>query len=423
MDGARQPEPRRDVACPFCGLACDDLVVATVGGRPEVRANGCALGVAGFARPPGAAGPRVDGRETDLAGAATRAAEILAASRLPLFAGLGTDIAGMRAVMRLAERVGGVVDHLGSDGLFRNLRAIQDGGWVATTLSEVRNRADVLLVVGPDPSAAFPRFAERCLTVAETLFTDGPLRRRLFRLGPPPADGLAATLLPCALDALPGAVTVLRALVNDRPVTAAEGGGVPIAALRELATALTAAAYGVVAWAAAGLDDAGGALAVQAVVDLVRDLNRTTRCAGLPLTGADNLIGVNQVCTWQSGFPLRTGFGRGFPEHDAYLFSAQRLLESGEADALVWISAFRPLPPPARDVPTVVLAAPETQPAPPAAVFVPVGTPGLDHAGQVFRTDGVVALPLGQLVERGLPSVAAVLTRIDAALARREPAT
>ena len=162
---------------------------------------------------------------------------------------------------------------------------------------------------------------------------------------------------------------------------------------------------------------------MQAVVDLVRDLNRTTRCAGLPLTGADNLIGVNQVCTWQSGFPLRTGFGRGFPEHDAYLFSAQRLLESGEADALVWISAFRPLPPPARDIPTVVLAAPETQPAPPAAVFVPVGTPGLDHAGQVFRTDGVVALPLGQLVERGLPSVAAVLTRIDAALARREPAT
>jgi formylmethanofuran dehydrogenase subunit B len=55
-------------------------------------------------------------------------------------------------------------------------------------------------------------------------------------------------------------------------------------------------------------------------------------------------------------------------------------------------------------------------------VFVPVGTPGIDHEGQVFRTDGVVALPLGRLVERGLPSVAAVLTRIDEALARREPA-
>ena len=30
-------------------------------------------------------------------------------------------------------------------------------------------------------------------------------------------------------------------------------------------------------------------------------------------------------------------------------------------------------------------------------VHIPVGTPGIDHAGEIFRTDGVVALPLAAL--------------------------
>jgi formylmethanofuran dehydrogenase subunit B len=49
-------------------------------------------------------------------------------------------------------------------------------------------------------------------------------------------------------------------------------------------------------------------------------------------------------------------------------------------------------------------------------VFIPVGTPGLDHASHLFRCDRVVALSLGQLRESSLSSVAEVLTAIEAAL-------
>jgi formylmethanofuran dehydrogenase subunit B len=50
------------------------------------------------------------------------------------------------------------------------------------------------------------------------------------------------------------------------------------------------------------------------------------------------------------------------------------------------------------------------------AVFIPVGTPGLDHAGHLFRTDRVVALPLRQLRESSLPSVAEAIAAIEVAL-------
>jgi formylmethanofuran dehydrogenase subunit B len=50
-------------------------------------------------------------------------------------------------------------------------------------------------------------------------------------------------------------------------------------------------------------------------------------------------------------------------------------------------------------------------------VFIPVGTPGIDHRGQIVRCDNVVSLPLKNL-ERGagLPSSVDVLAAIEAAL-------
>lgn len=49
------------------------------------------------------------------------------------------------------------------------------------------------------------------------------------------------------------------------------------------------------------------------------------------------------------------------------------------------------------------------------AVFIPVGTPGVDHAGHLFRTDRVVAIPLRQLRQSSLPSVADAIGAIEAA--------
>jgi formylmethanofuran dehydrogenase subunit B len=49
-------------------------------------------------------------------------------------------------------------------------------------------------------------------------------------------------------------------------------------------------------------------------------------------------------------------------------------------------------------------------------VFIPVGTPGLDHAGRLVRVDNVVSLPLKDLGRSELPSVADVAAAIEAKL-------
>lgn len=414
----------RDVACPFCALACDDLAVDPAGkAGVVVRENGCELSRRAFATASTNASPEIRGKAASLEDAISAAAGLLGRSRAPLFAGLAADTAGIRAALVLAERLGAVVDDLGSDGLFRNLRALQDSGWITTTLSEVRNRMDVMLIVGPDPSAALPRFYERCVTPRDTLFGEIKEPRRLYRIGAPAgAGGPDKTEIACDDASLPATLTALRALINERPVAADVGANLSMDALRDLASALRNARYGVVAWNAGAFEPSASELIVQVTAELVRDLNRTTRCGGLPLGGNDNLIGANQICTWQYGLPLRSSFASGVPVHDPLINSARRRIAEGETDMVVWISAFRTDTPAGLPANLVALAPPSAKFERPPAVLIPIGTPGIDHAGQIFRMDSLVALPVQALLQRNLPSAADVLNRIAQAMTKERSA-
>jgi formylmethanofuran dehydrogenase subunit B len=261
-----------------------------------------------------------------------------------------------------------------------------------------------------------PRFLERCFSSAPTLFAETGIERHLVRLGPDsdaapelPA-GIRYSHIPCSLEQLAPTVGRLRALAKGR---AGED-----AALGELAGAMRNAGYCVVAWMAHPLPPESADLIVLSLVEMVRDLNLSHRAACLPLGGTENLAGANQACLWQTGHPLRTRLGGGAPQHDPHLNSAQRLIESGEADALLWISALGGAPPPglSSDLPLILLAPPGSGMPSPPAVFLPVGRPGIDHAGQIFRGDGIVALPLVALRPSPLPSAGATLTAIAAAM-------
>lgn len=322
-----------------------------------------------------------------------RAAALLGASHNAVVAGLGTDIAGAEAAIALARRIGGAFDHAASAGALADLGVMREAGWMVTSPIEARAWADVMLLVGPGLAAACPEYAERL-----DLAAPPPLApehgRRVLRLCPD-GEWLAATL------------GVLRATLAGRPVAA------PMPGIGALAEALRAARYGVAVWSAATLDP----LAIEMLCGIVDDLNATTRFAGLPLAGPGNVAGVVAAGGWCCGFPPRTGFGRGRAEHDPWRFDAGRMVASGEADALLWISSMSPTPPPfARRLPTVALVAPGTVFAvPPDVVFI-VGCPGRDHDAVLHdaRLGALAAFPA--TAASAAPSVAAVLGRIMAAL-------
>lgn len=412
-----------NVPSPFCGIASDDLQIEVTGDRVRVLANGDAVTVAGFEQPISDRAPRIAGREVSLDQACSRSAELLRDSRCPVFSGFGTDVDDTRAALSLIGRCGGIFDQMRAEGGLRNLLVLADSGWIATTLGEMKNRADVLLVFGSDIEVPFPRFFERFVWCDETLFGQDPGQREVIYIGPAPTgraahapDGRPPTVLPCAKESLPELAAALSALVQGARLQVDQVGGVSVESLRRVVERLSSARYGVVTWVAGQLDFPHAELAVQQLCQAVVMLNRTTRCAILPLGGQDGDRTASQVCAWQTGYPTRVGFQRGFPEYDPYLFGTSRLLESGEADLLVWVCSLASVPPPVTSVPTVVLGrsgvAFEREPE----VYVPVGVPGIDHSGHMYRCDNVVALPLHRLRNSSLPSARDVLRKIESLL-------
>lgn len=401
-----------DTLCPFCGLGCGDIGIDQDDSGIAPRPSGCPQADRLFHR--SAAVPtdaRMAGAAVSIDAAVAEAARLLGASRAPLIAGLATDVDGVLSALTLAERIGATVDHERSDALFRNLAVLRRFGWSTTTLAELRNRCDLVVVVGPDPAAAFPRLWERWVVPEPTFVPDGA-RSVVFLGGEPMPEtaqllgGQIETVAPEAGD-LAMLVAQLRTALAGRTVA-----GDP---MTELAARLRDARYAVVIWAAGLFQGPQPDMIVEGLVRLIRTVDGTTRCSGLPLSGADNVIGANQACGWRTGFPLRTGFDAGMPLHDPERFDWRRRLQ--DADVTLWISAFRPeMPEFSTNGTVIMLAPPETAVTPEPALFIPVGTPGIDHAGDVFRADSVVALHAGMLIDRGLPSVAGVIGRILAAL-------
>lgn len=410
-----------NVASPFDGMLNDDLTIEREGDRLKVLKGACAKSVAGFERKLPKAQPQVRGKPVALDAAIKEAARLLGTSELPLFGGLATDVEGIRASIALAERTGGIVDHALSGALYRNLKVLQTTGWITSTLTETRNRADLIVVVGDVPKL-HPRFMERIAEPPASMFEVTAKGRTIVFIGKAGEAARAShagetVTLPCKIEQAGEVVGVVRARLRGFRIKARKIAGIPLTEIDALAERCKMATYGVVVWAPPVLDFPHADLTVDQLAGLAKDLNQTIRFAGLSLGGAEGAVTAASATTWITGYPLRVSFASGAPDYDPYRYDIGRMLADGEGDVLVWTASFSPeLAPPKTKLPAIVLGTPGLKLAQQADVFIPIGTPGVDHAGRLVRVDSVVSLPLKNLGRSELPSAASVLAAIEAAL-------
>lgn len=398
--------------CPFCALLCDDLAVrARPGGDTlEVVGTGCARAqsaIRSFPATPVPATPSVDGQPATLDAAVAAAVRLLAASRQPLFSGLGTDVAGARALYPLACETRAICDPEGGRALMHLQRTLQDHGGFTTTLAEVRTRADLVVFLGGVPLQAAPRLWERCgLDGGEVA------GRQIVVLGDAGRDVPArAELIPLEGD-LFDTIALLGALVAGRSLAVA-----PPPGLAALAARLRAARYAAFVGALADLPPQG-ALVVEGLHRAIGQLNQHTRAAVLWVGGGAGTGTVNPAFTWLSGLPLPSRVAPIGLEHEPLLFDTAHLLAGRAVDALLWVSSFG-TPPPETPLPRIVLGPPAlaAQVAAPGTVFMPVATPGIGAAGHLFRADARVVLPLFAARPDALPGVAGVVGALRRGLA------
>lgn len=409
-----------DFACPFCALLCDDLTLETPSPPAHPPRNACPRASAGYAAAEVTGAPHVGGKPVTLEVALKAATKLLRASKRPLFHGLGSDVQGLRALFRLAEHCGAMVDHMHSEALNSSLRVLQSRGWHTTTLGEVQNRADLVVILGVDLDRGFPRFLERHVAGQHALQPARRTQRRLVYLGPKAnaptcATDLPLDILPTRIDRLAESLRTLQGLVQGVHLPSVTKSS----ALHALAARISAAEYPVFVWAPGQLPALRADLVISAACELVAQINRTRRAAGLALGGDDGAQSALAVSAWLTGFGTGVGFSRGALRPRGEQGGSTAALAEGGIDLLLHLSSFSQACPPATDKPSIVLAPPGFAPREAPDVYLPIGIPGIDHAGQLIRTDGVVALPLRALRVPRHPDAAAVLQRLQSALERK----
>jgi formylmethanofuran dehydrogenase subunit B len=213
-------------------------------------------------------------------------------------------------------------------------------------------------------------------------------------------------------------LAVWRARVGGRPVNPEMIDAPKLELVDGIAETLRSAHFGCFVWSAAvGLD----ALTIEMMQALVTDLNVKTRFTGLHIGARAGASGLTQVAGWMTGFPPRTGFGRGYPEHDPWRFEASRLVDSGEADAALWISAFDGEAPPwaKSDIPLVTLAPAGAEPA--RGLYIEVGQPGVAHDAVLMAQETGGMTLRAATKPSDAPSVAAVIDAIMAHVSQVAP--
>jgi formylmethanofuran dehydrogenase subunit B len=390
-------EIKKDVVCPICGCLCDDLEVTVENNEIVKMKNGCAVCEAkmvhGYRSEERILKPmiRKDGKLTPVSmdEAVKKAAQILTDAKYPLLFGWSSTVGeAQRIGVELAEELGSALDNCCSVCHGPSVMATQEIGIPAATLGQIRHRADLIVYWACNPWTSPPRHVERY-----TAFTDGrfegsewksymqrlkadsgrkkmemaskrivrvesPVKPQVCFTGPPPATmqkpgrkmivvdvrkTMTAEAADYFLQIEPNrdydVIEALRCMVNDQELDVDKVGGIPVSTLRDVADAMVGCDFGVIYFGLGMTQSLGRFRNIEIAIALARDLNRKTKFIISPMRGHFNVTGANTVFAWQTGYPYAIDFSQGYPQYNPGENTAMDLLNRGDNDATLVISA------------------------------------------------------------------------------------
>ena len=342
----------------------------------------------------------LNGRAVPATEAVDAAARLLAGARAPLVSGLAADTAAIRAAMNLARRLGAAVDHAHGPVLSKLAAVMASTGTLSAPPSEVRARADVLLLAGPQGDGALGAYV--AAGVATTVVAVGADARRLKR------DGRRVIAVPASGDgAVLAALAAIRAALAGRLPK-------PSRAIAQAVDALRAAAYGAAIYDPSSLDEP----ALTLLMGLVDDLNAATRFTSMALAVPGNGMGALLVSGWTAGCPLPYCHrGDGETDHDPFRHDTTRLLDAGACDAVLWLDTLGTgVAAPVRRAPCVAIGG---GPVAGAAVSLVAGVPGRDHDAVMYRAEIATLAHHPATAASHAATATSLIAAIEAALPKR----
>ena len=403
----------KDVTCCFCGCLCDDLVVEISGCNVVKVKNACPLGASKIMhrlefrvlKPY----IREDGAfvEVSLDEAIKKAAEILVKAKYPLLYGWSnTSSEAIKLGVELAEYLGGAFDNTSVLCHGPTIQGVQEAGFVAATLGQVRNYADLIIYWGCNPLNAHPRHLARYSAMAKGIYVKGRKDRKVVVIDVRETD--TAKIADLFIKVKPHRdfelVTALRALAKRLDIEAKEIAGVDGETIKKLFEIMITARFGVIFYGLGLTMTEGKGRNIEAIIRLTQELNEWTKFVAIPMRGHYNVVGANTVSAWTTGYAFSVDFRRGHPRYNPGEYSATDLLERGDVDAALVVASDPAAHFPAKSVknlariPVITIDPKWSLTALISRIVIPAAIAGVECGGTAYRMDKV-PLHLKKLVE------------------------
>ena len=101
--------------CPFCSLLCDDIQLEAKNNNLKSLNSKCPILVNSLKRKVNEQFSRIKGEKTNISQAIEDLSFLIKKSKSTLFAGMGTDIKGTKATLKIADKFKCIIDHFYGD--------------------------------------------------------------------------------------------------------------------------------------------------------------------------------------------------------------------------------------------------------------------------------------------------------------------
>jgi formylmethanofuran dehydrogenase subunit B len=341
----------KNIICPVCGAACDDIQVDYDGENITVK-NACKMGNAKFHEIVShhrIKEPQIKEngifRKAQWGEALDRAAEILVNAKRPLlFMGSETSCEAMEVGLHIGEYLGAVVDSNATECHGPTAMGIQEAGRVGSTAGQPKQRGSLAIYWGANPLESMPRHMSRYSVFPRGYWTKrGRFDRTIITVDPrrsitADASDLHVQLRPNTDYELLSALLTLLHGKKPHP-SVEEITGVSIYTMEEMMEMMKSTSFGAIYVGLGIASSYGKHRNAELAFNLVKELNGYTKFVIGALRGHCNVAGFNQIASYLYGYPFGLDFARGFPRYNPGEYTAVDVLRERDVDAAFVMSA------------------------------------------------------------------------------------
>jgi len=408
----------KEFTCPFCSLLCDDINVVSTNNKYRVvnlKNKQCLKKIESYNIDKNSyLLPKIFRKTSTLTNAINNSKKLIKKANEIGILNLGSDMSAIRSLINLSSQINASVDHVNSRFFFTNMNIIQRSGYMATSLMEVKNRSDVILIFGNKIMEKSARLFERAIFPNSSLFVKKN-KKKVFLIGEFPERELKLlknkpqiTNIKLKLDLIP---QLLKAIDPHKDINESR---ISKKIINKLQLAIKNSAYATAIWSTSDFSKADSSdFIINSISQFICNLNIRNRAACLPISGNLGDATSSQVTTWLTGFPTRIKGVDGFFKHDREAYDVSNLINNNEVDLAIYLNCLSLEKIQInKKIKNIVIGHPKTTFSSPPDIFIPVGIPGVDFQGVMYRTDNIISLLLKSIRELNLLTPKQVLDQL-----------